>query len=792
EAERLGPLVETGCVVINKSTLPVGSTREVERSLGRGDVSVVSNPEFLREGSAVHDCLNPDRIVIGADDAAAASRVAALYERIRAPLLVTDPASAELIKYASNAFLATKISYINAIANLCEVTGADVKEVVLGMGYDKRIGFEFLRPGPGWGGSCFHPDETILVRRGDVVRLLTFEALFAEVERIGTEGWEALSWDPAGVGPEFHRIAAFTSRSIRGSLIELRTKMGRRIRVTPDHPIVVSDGRAFMDVQCKPAGEVTTGDWMPVSVGAPDLGWEEGWATPLTTLDQAGLTPGEVIVRCGADLCHRLPHLSESLPSARRRDVVRCGALRLDELTACGVSLDDPFVGSSALLGTTTNGTYIPAAIALDEDFWRMIGLYLAEGSISTDGARKRISWHFHPSDEAELVAFVVDYWQRMNVKTSTFHPATSTIVKVSSRILAGWLEHGLGVGRTCYDKAIPDVIWDRPDGEKMALLRGLWDGDGSWSRVAGGPSVVFEYGTVSRSLADGMLRLLGALGITARLKVGRTARSTCDTYWLIIAGADQLCECLWLFPPDEQQEIGASISQQARRIAPTGYRSSKNASWVRVVSAEKTSYVGNVYSVEVPATGTVVSTFGVVVHNCFPKDTRALVRIAEDAGYEFGLLEGVIAVNLEQHDRMASKIAAHCPGGVLKGASVAVWGLTFKALTDDVRDSPALEVIRRLRAQGAEIRAYDPMVPPERAASIPALAGVTVCPDAYAACAGADVAVVLTEWDEFRWLDFAKVLDVLAHPTIVDARNLLDPAPLRRRGFTYTGVGRR
>ncbi len=164
EADHLGPLLEPGSIVINKSTVPVGSTRLVQRSLERGDVFVVSNPEFLREGTAVHDCLNPDRIVIGADDAAAASRVAALYDRIHAPVIVTDPASAELIKYASNAFLATKISYINAIANLCEAVGADVREVVLGMGYDKRIGFEFLRPGPGWGGSCFPKDSRALVR----------------------------------------------------------------------------------------------------------------------------------------------------------------------------------------------------------------------------------------------------------------------------------------------------------------------------------------------------------------------------------------------------------------------------------------------------------------------------------------------------------------------------------------------------------------------------------------------------------------------------------------------------
>jgi UDPglucose 6-dehydrogenase len=163
-ASEIAPHLATDAVVINKSTVPVGSTRVVERALKRGDVSVVSNPEFLREGSAVHDFLHPDRVVIGADDQAAAIRVASLYIGLAAPLMVTDPASAETIKYASNAFLATKISFVNAIAAVCEAVGADVADVVLGMGYDKRIGQEFLRPGPGWGGSCFPKDSHALIR----------------------------------------------------------------------------------------------------------------------------------------------------------------------------------------------------------------------------------------------------------------------------------------------------------------------------------------------------------------------------------------------------------------------------------------------------------------------------------------------------------------------------------------------------------------------------------------------------------------------------------------------------
>jgi UDPglucose 6-dehydrogenase len=322
-AAEIGPVLPREAIVVNKSTVPVGSARVVERALGRDDVRVVSNPEFLREGSAVHDFLHPDRIVIGADDQAAAIRVAELFESIQAPLIVTDPASAETIKYASNAFLATKVSFVNAIAAVCEAVGADVREVVLGMGYDRRIGFEFLRPGPGWGGSCF-------------------------------------------------------------------------------------------------------------------------------------------------------------------------------------------------------------------------------------------------------------------------------------------------------------------------------------------------------------------------------------------------------------------------------------------------------------------------------PKDTRALIRIAEDAGYDFGLLRGVIEVNDEQYDRVADKVRQRA-GGSLDGTTVAAWGLTFKARTDDLRDSPALAVIRRLLAQGARVRAHDPAVS-QAVADLPEL---EVCADAYAACEGASVLAVLTEWDDFRWLDFDKVKDALARPVVVDARNLLDPQALRRRGFDYEGIGR-
>jgi len=163
-AEEIAAVLPFEAIVVNKSTVPVGSTKVVERALKRPDVKVVSNPEFLREGSAVQDFLNPDRVVVGSDDQAAAMKVASLYDGLSTRVIITDPASAETIKYAANAFLATKLSFINAIAAICEGVGADINDVVVGMGSDKRIGENFMRPGPGWGGSCFPKDSRALIK----------------------------------------------------------------------------------------------------------------------------------------------------------------------------------------------------------------------------------------------------------------------------------------------------------------------------------------------------------------------------------------------------------------------------------------------------------------------------------------------------------------------------------------------------------------------------------------------------------------------------------------------------
>jgi UDPglucose 6-dehydrogenase len=160
----LSKYMKRDSILVNKSTVPVGTAKLISGLLGRSDISVVSNPEFLRQGSAVRDFLNPARVVIGGENPLAIEQVAGLYQKIAAPLLRMKTESAEALKYAANAFLATKLTFINAMADICEAVGADIFDVARGIGMDPRIGMDMLNAGPGWGGSCFPKDTRALVR----------------------------------------------------------------------------------------------------------------------------------------------------------------------------------------------------------------------------------------------------------------------------------------------------------------------------------------------------------------------------------------------------------------------------------------------------------------------------------------------------------------------------------------------------------------------------------------------------------------------------------------------------
>jgi UDPglucose 6-dehydrogenase len=787
-------------VLVMKSTVPSGTGAAIKRTLaarGGSDFPYVSCPEFLREGSALADFRHPDRVVIGDDGGEAGDAVAALYEPLGAPLVRTDVTSAEMIKLASNAFLATKISFINEIANVCEETGADVNEVARGMGLDPRVGASFLQAGVGFGGSCLVGGETVLARHHGRTTLLRLEDLwrrlesFGEVEDDGViepHALEVLAWVPGSDEPCFMPVMAVTRRDYDGDVVEVRTTMGRRVTTTGDHPWIVGDGEGA-DPEHKLAADLTTDDWVPLAHGRLGAGEEAGVSSMLAAAEAAELSPRQLIVRPRAEVVDDLV----TRPLAQRRevfsdvgprtgDVKRTGVVRLDEVSRAHIRLD------GATLSTTKSGVAVPAVLPLDRKLWRVVGLYLAEGHCSVEGPRRRLQWSFHPTAEQHLIDEVVAFWLSHGITARVQRRPTTSAVTVSSRLLGTWWIDVLGLGRTSYEQRVPDLIWDRCDADKWALLSAIWEGDGSWSLIRGGPSVILEWGTVSDELADGVLRLLGDVGITASHRVGRTAKSTKDTHWVRISGADQIEAAIELVPVRDRVGVLSSIARQHKRIAPTGYRRfGAGPAWARIASTKRRRAHAPVYSMEVVGAHTLVTTGGLVVHNCFPKDVNALKQLAGNSGYHFQLLGAVIEVNELQKRRVVAKLQKHL--GSLVGKTVTLLGLAFKPNTDDLREASSLVLAARLQAEGAHVRAYDPVAEAGAADLMP---GVELAPGPLEAVAAADAVVLVTEWEEFVTLDWSAVAEGMNGRLLIDGRNALDPKAVRAAGLDYEGIGRR
>jgi UDPglucose 6-dehydrogenase len=586
-------------------------------------------------------------------------------------------------------------------------------------------------------------------------------------------------------------VMCVTRRAYEGDIVEVRTKTGRRVRCTPDHPWLVSDGTPDGEFELWPAALLSENDWLPVAQGTHGPADAGALAPLLGAVEAAEVHPSKVIVRLGAERAAALAArpieerrtVFPGATAARSGDVKRTGTVRLDEASRAELDLRE------TSFRTTKNGVDVPSEIALDQAFWRVVGLYLAEGCCTFDDRNgARIVWSFHPHREQHLVDEVVAFWMRHGVVARTRRKPTSHIVVVQSRLLGVWWTRVLGLGRNGYEQRLPDLVWDRPEQDKWSLLSALWEGDGSWSLVNGGPSVILELGTVSDELADGVQRLLGDVGIVASRRTGRVADSTKDTHWLRVSGADQVELARALVPLRDRPGVAASIARQRKRIAPTGHRrlDDDGPAWVRVTKTTRRAFTGDVFSLEVPGVHTFVTTSGLVAHNCFPKDVNALKQLAGNSGYHFQLLNAVIEVNELQKRRVIGKLQKHL--GTLVGKTIALLGLAFKPNTDDMREASSLVLSARLQADGASVRVYDPVAAEEARELI---RGAHFAADALEAVTGADAVVLVTEWDEFRELDWADVAERMAGTVVVDGRNALDGGAITAVGLTYEGIGR-
>ncbi|MDQ2887121.1 MAG: nucleotide sugar dehydrogenase [Chloroflexota bacterium] len=798
-------------IIINKSTVPVGSgdvvSRVISQHLARPDLrfSVVSNPEFLREGSAVQDFQHPDRVVLGSSEPEAANTVARLYLPLRAPIVITDLYTAEMIKYASNAFLATKISFINEIAQICERLGADVKEVAVGMGYDKRIGRAFLDAGLGYGGSCFEADETVFTLNSPNVAAERFDTLFAKngkpfqgdvVELVQPRDKRVLAFDLEQGRPVLADVKAITRRPFKGTMVNINTTMGRALRVTADHPVVLYRDQQFSIL---PAEAVVPGDQLMALCELPTV--EQATSLNLIELLRDSALEADVYVTPSDEsFREQYERFASSIPSTMLKypnEIKRHNrmSLRLFRYLTSLHLLDVP---AEKLKLYTAKGaaTMINAVLPIDADLLRLCGYFLAEGYISqenkrADAVRQRVGICFH-EQEIAYTADVQRILSRWGLKFIERRATNALTTVVSSRIFAWLLRDILRCGTRSEDKALPRLAFNVASDLRMELIRGAFSGDGAVTTVQQGKNLMLEYATVSKGLADGMTLLLQTLGIIPSIRKRWMNKSTQVAYILRVSGYEQILALKNAFGDKRLAQIEGVLAGYQRHIQPHGYERHGAFATLAVREVEHTEVETTVYSMET-STGTLIAASGLISHNCFPKDVRALAHMADEAGLHPQLLRAVMDINHDQRRLIVTKVTNIL--GSLRNCTIGVLGLAFKPNTDDMREAPSIDIIRWITAQGATIRVYDP-VASETGREALARNGVhmdmvTFCESPYEVAQEADALIVVTEWNEFKSLNMQMIREAMRRPVLIDGRNIYEGPEIERQGFIYRGVGR-
>src|SRR3989440_781713 len=818
-------------IIINKSTVPVGSgdvvTRILRKNLVRPEVpfGVVSNPEFLREGSAVQDFQNPDRVVLGSSDAQAAQRVATLYLPLRAPIVITDLYTAEMIKYASNAFLATKISFINEIAQICERLGADVKEVAVGMGHDKRIGRAFLDAGLGYGGSCFEADETVFTLNSPNVAVERFDTLFAKggasfpgdvVELVQPSDQRVLAFDLETGQPILADVRAITRRPYKGTMVKIKTSMGRTLRVTADHPVILYSaptphcppdsvhanaagqlrGQQFTIL---PAAVIAPGDQLMALCKLPAI--EQ--ATNLNLIDLLWGTDLEADVYV-KPIDNTFSEQYERFAAAIPQDMLKYPhdikrhnrmSLRLFHYLSRSHILDVP-VEKLQLYTAKGAATTINALIPVDEDLLRLCGYYLAEGYLAHDtgraGAlRERVGFCFH-EQETEYIADVQRILRHWGLKFIERQAASALTTIVSSRIFSWLLRDIFRCGTRSEDKALPRLVFNVSPGLRLELIRGAFSGDGAVTTVQKGQNLMLEYATVSKTLADGMTLLLQTIGVIPSIRTRWMNKSTQVAYILRVSGYEQLIALKDVFGDKHRAQIERILAGYQRHIQPHGYQRYETFATLVVRGVEHEDVETTVYSMET-STGTLIASSGLISHNCFPKDVRALAYMADEAGLHPQLLNAVMDINHDQRRLIVTKLTSIL--GSLRGCTIGVLGLAFKPNTDDMREAASIDIIRWVTSQGADVQVYDPVALTtgrealERAGV--QMEAITFCQNAYEVAEGSDALVIVTEWNEFKSLNMDQIRASMRRPVVIDGRNVYESAEMNRLGFIYRGMGR-
>jgi UDPglucose 6-dehydrogenase len=295
----------------------------------------------------------------------------------------------------------------------------------------------------------------------------------------------------------------------------------------------------------------------------------------------------------------------------------------------------------------------------------------------------------------------------------------------------------------------------------------------------------MLDYATVSKPLADGLALLMHTLGVVPTLHERWMNRSKQVAYILRVSGYTQLEALEGIFGEKHHARIRTVLDGYQRHIRQRGFTRKGSYALLTVLEVLYEDMETTVYSLET-STGTLIASSGLICHNCFPKDVKALEYMALLHGAHPSLLRAVMEINRDQRRQVVYKLRELL--GSLRARKIGLLGLAFKPNTDDMRDAPSIEIAHVLMREGAEVIGYDPVAQQTAQRVIPEL---PLAKSPYDLAQGCDALVLLTEWNEFKHLDLARIKAAMKTPVFVDGRNVYDPETMREAGFLYRGVGR-
>ncbi|OUJ18468.1 UDP-glucose 6-dehydrogenase, aglM/ugd [Methanonatronarchaeum thermophilum] len=684
---------EESHMVVVKSTVLPGSTKEVGRvvleksGLRKDSLLLACNPEFLREGTAVYDFMEPDRIVLGGDEEAVEN-----LKQLYRPLIddgfqvfETDVKTAEMVKYASNSLLATKISFANEVGNICKKLDIDSYEVMDGVGLDKRVERSFLDSGVGFGGSCLPTGERVLVEVDGELKYIPIEKLHSLF--IKDCSLKAYSLDLDTGSREFKEITTVTERPYNDVLVEVFTESGRSLKATEDHPFIVQDGGWSV----KPAINLSVGDEIPLIGEFPVNPVSIDF---LEIIEKHGVE--DVLIDVGGEEEDWVP-------------VDEAVGLDMSEKDSCNIK--------------GLGGGVFESPCSLGEDIWMFIGSFINFGD--TEQLIDNGMCVFRTMD-ADNLDPVYEFLNRFEVPY-TITPGDKNQLSIENQLAGALLkEFCIGV----YGKKIPEQVFQETTDNKKAFLKGIFP---NYSGGRGEAQLII--GPELQLLGEQLSLLLESLDIDTTIK--RSSGSELKLDFEKTLGSKEV-----------RNDIKISRTERLRIFREKNKNGEENHV-DRVVEIDRYTEDVDVHSVEVEDNQSFTASYGIIIHNCFPKDVRALKSKAVEVDEKPDILDAVLKTNQKQPQKIVEMLESKI--GELKNKKIAVLGLAFKPGTDDIRESRALPVIKTLKQKNTTIYAHDPKASENMMDVFPDI-NYEKTPEK--ALNQADACLILTDWEQYKKLD--------------------------------------